>query len=84
MRIIDTQNRIIPAMQEHHLDVEDFFPHMKVNTPQEFLKSPLEGRSEVLLIDVPSMVGHQVNDQLLAMIKTHPAAVLFMPSPAKK
>lgn len=84
MRIIDTQNRIIPAMQEHHLDVEDFFPHMKVSSPQEFLKSPLEGRSEVLLIDVPSMVGHQVNDQLLAMINTHPAAVLFVPSPAKK
>lgn len=84
MRIIDTQNRIMPAMQEHHLDLEDFFAHMQVCTPQEFLRSPLEGRSEVLLIDVPSMVGLQVNDQLLAMINTHPAAVLFMPGPATK
>jgi len=62
MRIIDIHNRLLPAMSEHHLDTEDFFATMQVLSPQEFLKAPLEARSEVLLVDVPSMLGHKVND----------------------
>lgn len=84
MRIIDDHNRLLPAMQAHQFEIEDFYQHLKVLRVTEFLQSPLETRSEVLLIDVPSLAETPVSDQLLAMVNTHPAVILFLPTPVDK
>lgn len=84
MRIIDLHNRLLPAMQQHQLDLEEFFPHLEVITPDAFMKSPLEGRSDALLIDVPSMSQVAVNDDFLSLLNTHSAVIMFMPALVQK
>lgn len=83
MLILDAHNRLLPDMQTHKLDLEDFFPSLKVCGPEELLKSPLEGRSDVLLLDVPSLAGVPVDDTLLSHLNTFPAILAFMPAPAQ-
>ncbi|MBY0515664.1 MAG: hypothetical protein K2P81_02065 [Bacteriovoracaceae bacterium] len=84
MQIIDIHNRLLPAMQEHHLDLEDFYPHIEVLGPEKFLKLALESRSDVLLIDVPSLEGTPIDDHFLSLMNTYPAVILFMPHPVQK
>jgi hypothetical protein len=82
MRILDTQNRILPALVDHGLDHE--LDDLIVLSIDDFLSSPLQSRYEPLLIDVASISHLKLDDQLLAMINTHPCAVLFIPTPVEK
>lgn len=84
MKIIDEGNRILPAMREHKFDLEDFFDDLQVITSQSFLQSPLEGRSDALMIDVATLSQVPVDDHLLSILNTHSVVILFMSVPAQR
>ncbi len=84
MKLIDDTGRLLEALRAQGLEFESFFDGIQTTSKRDFLATPLEGRNEVLLVDVPTLAGVPVSDQLLSLLNTHEAVVLFLPSPAQK
>lgn len=84
MLILDNTGELAQELNDGTFDLEEFFPDLVIVNLDDFYRSPLKARSEIVLVHLPSVAKEEINDNFLAHLNTFWGVLFFVPTPIEK